>query len=311
MSLVVGAAVNTFGVDGPPEARGVLRAAQRVEELGYDSVWTGDHLLFHVPLYEGLAIMSAVAAATERVRVGSGVLLGLLRHPAWLAKSLATIDHISGGRLIAGLGVGGEYPAEFEAVGVPVRGRDARTDELIEALRLAWSGSDGGFSGRFHELPRHALLPVPVQARVPIWIGGRSDAALRRAALLGDGWLGAFVSPRRYADRLEQIRVQAEAADRDAGEIVPAYHSYVRVGRTREQAWHEAGPFLGAVYGLDPQAVERYCMCGSPEDIAAEVAAYADAGVEHVVLRIAGDGELDQLEQLADVLVPAVRHGAA
>jgi probable F420-dependent oxidoreductase len=305
MTLVVGAAVNTFGLDGPPEARGVLRAAQRIEELGYESVWVGDHLLFHVPLYEGLTIMAAIAAATERVRVGSGVLLGLLRHPAWLAKSLATIDHVSGGRLIVGLGVGGEFPAEFEAAGIPVRGRDARTDELVDALRHAWSGSAEGFAGRFHQLPEQPLLPVPVQERVPVWVGGRSDAALRRAALAGDGWLGAFVSPRRYAERLEQLRAQADAAGRAAGEIVPAFHTYVRVGRTREEAWREAGPFLGAVYGLDPQAVERYCMCGTVEEVAAQLAPYAEAGVEHVVLRVAGEGELEQLEQLADALVPA------
>jgi probable F420-dependent oxidoreductase len=306
LSVLVGAAVNTFGVGGPPEARGVLRAAQRAEELGYESVWVGDHLLFHVPLYEGLAMLAALASVTERIRIGSGVLLGVLRHPAWLAKSLATIDHLAGGRLIAGLGVGGEYPAEFEASGVPRKERDARTDELVEVLRAAWSGSDEGFSGRFYDLPRQALLPVPLQQRLPIWVGGRSNAAIRRTALQGDGWLAAFVSPRRYAELLEQLRAQAHEAGRGADEIVPAYHSYVRVGRTHDEAWREAAPFLGAVYGLDPETVARYCMCGPVESIAATVATYVEAGVDHVVLRIAGDDELEQLEQLAEALVVRV-----
>jgi probable F420-dependent oxidoreductase len=304
-----GAALNTFGLESTPPARSVVGLARRAEELGFDSVWVGDHLLFHLPLHEAMAMMAAIAAATERVTVGSGVLLGVLRNPAWVAKALSTIDHLSDGRLLVGLGVGGEYPPEFEAAGVPVTERGRRTTELLQALRVAWSGSSSGFSGRHLSLPAEPLLPVPVQAHVPLWVGGRSAPALRRAATLADGWLAAFVSLPRFASGLAELRASAVAVGRDPADVVVGFHTYVRIGPSVEAAWAEAGPFVGTLYGLPPERMRGHCICGTADEVAAELRRFAAAGAEHLVVRVAGDDQASQLEQLAE-LSGAVR-GAA
>lgn len=295
----VGAAINTFGLDGPPPARSVVELAGRAEELGLDSVWFGDHLLFHLPLHEALAMMAAAAATTERVRIGSGVLLGVLRNPAWVAKSLSAIDHLSDGRLLAGFGVGGEYPPEFDAAGVEVSQRGRRTTELLEALRVAWSGSGEAYEGRHLRLPAHPVLPVPVQDHVPIWLGGRSEAALRRCARLADGWLSAFISLPRFARGLQELQAFAADAGRDPAEITVGFHTYVRVGTSAEEAWAAAGPFVGTLYGLPPERMRGHCICGTAEECAEQLRGFVDAGAEHLVLRPAGDDQTDQLEQLA------------
>ncbi|MER3449377.1 MAG: hypothetical protein C4315_06280, partial [Chloroflexota bacterium] len=126
---------------------------QALEQLGFDSVWSGEHLLYHGPTLDALIVLAAYAARTERLKVGSSVLLLPLRPPALVAKAAATLDVLSGGRLILGVGVGGEYPPEFEAVGIPLAERGARADEALAILKLLWSGDPASFEGRFYRLP--------------------------------------------------------------------------------------------------------------------------------------------------------------
>jgi len=172
---------------------------QALEQLGFDSVWSGEHLLYHGPTLDALIVLAAYAARTERLKVGSSVLLLPLRPPALVAKAAATLDVLSGGRLILGVGVGGEYPPEFEAVGIPLAERGARADEALAILKLLWSGDPASFEGRFYRLPEVRLNPPPAQpGGPPIWVGGRSWAARRRAARLGDGWFPYLVDPEQY-----------------------------------------------------------------------------------------------------------------
>jgi probable F420-dependent oxidoreductase len=194
--------------------------AARIEELGYDSVWTSEHIFFHFPTFDALTILAAVAATTDRIRLGTAVLLLPLRPAALAAKEITSVDVISGGRLTLGIGVGGEYPKEFQAVGVPVNQRGARTDEAIQLLRKLWTEDNVSFEGRFTKLDGVTLQPKPAQpGGPPLWIAGRSQAAIRRAGRHGDGYLPYLFSPERFRDSLAQVRQVAEEAGRDPASV--------------------------------------------------------------------------------------------
>src|SRR5688572_9866881 len=186
-----------------------------VERLGYDSVWTGDHVSFHNPMHDSLALLASYASITTRVKLGTAVYLLALRPAAIAAKAAASVDVLSGGRLIFGVGVGGENPKEFELCGVPHRERGARVSEGIDVVRTLWRDSPATFKGRFTQSDGVSIDPKPVQRPgPPIWIGGRSDAALARAGRQGDGWMSYVVHPERYAQSVEKIRAAAATVGR-------------------------------------------------------------------------------------------------
>lgn len=286
--LHFGVGINNFG-SPLRTASDVIGSAVLAEELGYSSVWFGDHLSFHVPLYECLSMMAAAAVVTRKVTVASGVLLGVLRHPAWVAKSVSTIDALSEGRVLLGLGVGGENRAEFELAGVPLAERGRRTTELMRSLREMWLADNP-----------HGLQPPPVQSRIPLWHGGRADAALARTARFGDGWLGAFVTPERYAERWSALGSLAADAGRAPEELTPGLHVYIRVDDA-DRAWREASAFIGDVYAIDPEPMRRYCIAGNADQCAEEIAAFVEAGVTHVICRIAGSDLEDQMARIMEV----------
>jgi alkanesulfonate monooxygenase SsuD/methylene tetrahydromethanopterin reductase-like flavin-dependent oxidoreductase (luciferase family) len=247
-------------------------------------------LSFHVPVYECLSMMAATAVVTRKVTVASGVLLGVLRHPAWVAKSVSTIDALSEWRVLVGLGVGGENRAEFELAGVPLAERGRRTTELMRSLREMWLADNP-----------HGLQPHPVQSRIPLWHGGRADAALARTARFGDGWLGAFVTPERYAERWSALGSLAADAGRAPEELTPGLHVYIRVDDDADRAWREASAFIGDVYAIDPEPMRRYCIAGNADQCAEEIAAFVEAGVTHVICRIAGSDLEDQMARIMEV----------
>ena len=287
--LHFGVGINNFG-SPLRTASDVIGSAVLAEELGYSSVWFGDHLSFHVPLYECLSMMAATAVVTRKVTVASGVLLGVLRHPAWVAKSVSTIDALSEGRVLVGLGVGGENRAEFELAGVPLEERGRRTTELMRSLREMWLADNP-----------HGLQPPPVQSRIPLWHGGRADAALARTARFGDGWLGAFVTPERYAERWSALGSLAADAGSAPEELTPGLHVYIRVDDDADRAWREASAFIGDVYAIDPEPMRRYCIAGNADQCADEIAAFVEAGVTHVICRIAGSDLEDQMARIMEV----------
>jgi len=264
-----------------------LGEARRIERLGFDSLWATDHLAFHVPIAESLALLAFAAAATERVTLGTSVYLLPLRPPFLVAKTAATVDALSGGRLVLGVGVGGEHPPEFEAVGVPVRERGARVDEAIPLLRRLWSEPRVLHEGRHFRFGPLPLEPPPARAGgPPIWVGGRSPAALRRAGRLGDGYVSVMATPERYGEQLETIARHAEEAGRDAPAFATAAYLFAVLDDRFETARARAEGALSRVYGraVGPDAAERYCLLGRPEDFRARMHRFADAGVRHFVL---------------------------
>jgi alkanesulfonate monooxygenase SsuD/methylene tetrahydromethanopterin reductase-like flavin-dependent oxidoreductase (luciferase family) len=269
---------------GPPR---VVEAAQVAEGLGFDAVWAGDHLACPAPVLEATHCLTAAAVATERVALGLSVLLLGLRPLAWTVKGLVTLDALSGGRLRLGVGVGGEFPQEFAAAGVPLRRRGARLDAALAALPELLTGRPYG------EIP--AFEPA-LAAPPPILVGGRSDAALRRAARCGDAWLPMWISPATLARRAERLAELAAAHGRPRPAL--ALLIGVHVG---DRAAAEADAHLRGLYGMGLERVERWTALGDADAVAEHLDAYVRAGVGEIVLMPLGGDPLVQIERLAEV----------
>lgn len=290
----------------PPQEQWDL--VRRVEALGFDSVWCGDHISFNLPLYESLTLLASYASITRRLRLGTAVYLLALRPPAVAAKVTATLDALSGGRLIFGVGVGGENPKEFEACGVPHRERGARVSEAIEVVRALWRDTPANFKGRFTAFEGVSIDPKPVQRPgPPIWIGGRSDAALARAGRQGDGWVSYVVTPERYRQSLEKIREAAALRGRSLDGFATAHLTFITLGRDYERARAAWVARLSRRYAQDfgPLA-ERYGVIGTPEQCAERLAAFHAAGCEYFLLNAICEPaeERDQLEAIAADVLP-------
>jgi probable F420-dependent oxidoreductase len=288
-----------------------LEQAQRAEELGFDSLWIGEHMLFFVPTFDAITVLAAFAARTQRILLGSAVLLLPLRHPTVVAKEVASLDIISNGRIILGVGVGGEFPREFVACGVPVKERGRRTDEAIEVMRRLWSESGVNHEGRFFRLEDANMQPKPIQKPgPPIWIAGRSEAAIKRAARMGDGYMPYLFSPERYRDSLEKLSAFAQQQGRDPTSIEPGMYQFICVADTYEEARQRAVQDLSIRYNQPfDRIVDRYCVLGTPDQCAERLGEYVEAGVRHLILvPIPSSRGLDaDLETCAREVVPTVR----
>jgi len=284
---------------------------RRVEALGFDSVWTGDHVSFHGPIHESLTLLATYVPITTRIKLGTAVYLLALRAPAIAAKATATLDALSGGRLIFGVGVGGENPKEFELCGVPHRERGARVTEGIDVVRTLWRDAPASFKGRFTTFEGVSIDPKPVQRPgPPIWIGGRSDAALTRAGRQGDGWMSYVVQPERYAQSVDKIRAAGAAAGRPLDGFAFAHLAFITVGRDWESAKAVWVAHLSKRYAQDFEPLARkYGIIGTPEQCAEQLARFGTAGCNYVVVNVIGDAkdERDQLERIAADVLPRLR----
>ncbi len=279
-----------------------------VEELPVDSVWQGGHLLPPGSSGEAITRLALMTAWTERVQVGTAVLLLPLYHPVVVAKQLADLDAHSGGRLRVGIGVGGEFPKEFEAVGVPLSERGARTDESIEVMRLLWSGRPVSHHGRFFQFDDVRLHPVrPPGATAdgqaggpPIIVSGRRPPALRRAARLGDGFMPYLVSAGAYTRSVQAIRDTAQEAGRDLAGFEWMLYLYTSIRADGDRARADVATFLQGAYGrLEPEKLQRIAPAGTPEEVAERMQEYVDAGVRHIVVSPAASSETLEVVKLA------------
>jgi alkanesulfonate monooxygenase SsuD/methylene tetrahydromethanopterin reductase-like flavin-dependent oxidoreductase (luciferase family) len=271
-------------VGGPPK---FVQVARQAEEAGFDAVWVGDHLQMPAPVYDSTVALSAVAATTTRIDLGFGVLLLGLRQPAWVAKQLATIDALAPGRLLLGVGVGGEFAEEFAAVGLDVKRRGRLLDQALAELPDWLEGRS-----------TPALAPT-ISALPPVWVGGRSDAALRRAARTGDGWLTTWMTTERIQESSEVLAAYAEALGRPRPRLGLAIS--VNVDADEGRARQAAEDYTQAMYGMPFEKVARYTPVGSAERVAERILAYAEAGVEEFVLTPLTGEPLGQLPHLAEV----------
>jgi probable F420-dependent oxidoreductase len=298
-----------FLMPHPPEEQFAI--ARRVDALGFDSIWTGDHVSFHHPLYESLTLLASYIGITSRVKLGVGVYLLALRQPTIAAKITSTLDALSGGRLIFGVGVGGENPKEFEACGIPHTERGARVTEGIDVVRTLWRESPASFKGRFTEFEGVSIDPKPVQTPAPpIWVGGRSDFALQRAGRQGDGWISYVVQPERYRQSLVKIEAAAAAAGRSLEDFAKGHLTFITVGKDYESAARVWVERLSKRYAQDfgPLA-KKYGIIGTPDQCADQLQRFVEAGCSYFVLDAICDAadEARQIETFAAEIFPMFR----
>lgn len=290
--------------------------ARRAEVLGYDSIWVADRLLIPVqsrstypysstgefplgpdePWLEPLTALTYLVTITERIRVGTSVLVIPYRNPVFTAKALATADYLSAGRVILGAGVGW-WREEFSALGVPFEDRAARTVEYIRIMKTIWAGPRLAFEGRFFRITEAGgLRPQPAQQpHIPIWIGGHSEAALRRVVAVGDGWhpLGlrppVALHPPELGAKVRRLREMATAAGRDPAAITVSFKAPIRFEDT-----------VGS---------SRPLLTGSPAQVVEDLLAYVTVGVEHFVLDftvVEVPAMLEVIERFATEVRPSV-----
>jgi alkanesulfonate monooxygenase SsuD/methylene tetrahydromethanopterin reductase-like flavin-dependent oxidoreductase (luciferase family) len=313
--------VGLFPPDDQPLAGGPeqLRARlARIAEAGVDHLCVGDHVSFFVGAgSDGLITATSMLAAQAELPVYVGLYLLPLRHPVPVARQLATLAQLAPGRLTLGVGIGGEDRHEIEVCGVDLKTRGHRMDECLQVLRGLADGEPVTFDGEFFALQDALIVPAP-WPRIPLIVGGRSDAAVMRAARLGDGWLGIWVSPRRFATVRDQITRKAAQAGRDASAFEHALNVWCGFASTHEAARELLATRMQAFYQMPFEPFERYSPYGTPEHVAEFLSPYIEAGCSAFNVipcavddesAIAAVGELRQL--LIDVPSGCVLNSAA
>lgn len=297
----------TFGVlPGGSTPEEFLAACRAAEALDYDSVWVGDHVLWPTFWPEPITMLAAASAVTERVHLGTGILLAALRRPAPLAKQTATLQWMSNGRFRLGVGAGGEYPPEFAASGVPLAERGAYLDATLEALRALWSGDEVSLHNRQIEVDA-ARLDLPPDPPIPVWVGGRSAAGQRRAAQYGDAWMPFVISPERFAEGWANVRGRAESFDRDPDTIRPALQLWGQFDDDLAEALPVIAARIESTYRVEFGRFERYTVYGDAGMWVSRLQEFLDAGVRHFNFVLAGGDRLMQLTRIATDVIPLLQ----
>ncbi len=295
--------VHDGGTQGAKERRTtgatkrLAQVARQAEDAGAGALWACDHLFWHQPLLEPLTSLAVAATATDTATLGTCVLQLPLRDPVSVARQAATLQTLSGGRFVLGLGVG-SHRGEYEATGVDFNRRGRLLDEGIDTLRRAW-GTAGD--------PELRYRLEPANPDIPIWVAGSSDAAIERVARAGDGWVPMFISSADYATGRGRLLELTAREGRDPESIDMAAVVMVCVGDTAEVARKDGTTWLSDLYDLPPKAFERHLVAGPAEDCAAALDAYRGAGAGHVVVMVAADETIQHFGAVAAALSD---HGA-
>ncbi len=283
----------------------VARSAQEAEDLGYEFVCTGEHVFFYGPINNGLITLAAAAGATSKIQLLSAITLVPLYPAALLTKLVTSLSVVSNGRFHLGVGVGGEFAKEFDACGVPVKERGARTNEALEIMERLMREDDVHFDGRFTSLDGVTLAPKP-PTPPPVWVSGRSDAAMRRAARYGTGWLPYMYTPERLAGSVETINALTE----DREPVEPGLFIFFAVHEDGDRAREMAIERLSIQYNQDfTNLVGRYALAGNPDECIARLQEYIAAGARTVILNSACPGSYipENERLLAETVLPALR----
>lgn len=288
------------------------KAARQIVDFAhkqaFDSLWVGDHVAFAVPILDSLTQLAFASALTDRLLLGTAVYLLPLRHPTPVAKQVATLDRLNEGRLIFGVGIGGEFPNEYAACGVPLSARGAILGESIEVLKRLWTGEPVDYQGKHFQLQQVQMLPAPLQqSGPPIWCGGRQRAALNRAGRLADGYISYVITPDRFRQSLATIAESIESSGRNLQTFGTGHLLFARIDDSYELAFKAANAHLSQRYAMDfSDATRKYAAIGRPADVAEQMRAFYDAGVRHFVLDMVGPlaDRLPQLQRFSEEVRP-------
>ena len=273
-----------FGVT-LPSVKGIPEFAREAESFGFDYLATGEHVMFHGPVSNSLIAMAVASAVTTKIKLMSSIILLPLYNPVMLAKQTAVLDVASNGRYHMGIGIGGEFPKEFEAIGVPVNQRASRSNEALTVIKKLWTESNVTFEGRYSRFSGVTLEPRPQQKpHPPIWVAGRKEPAMRRAATYGDGWLPYMYTPEMLRESIGKIDAFGKDAGRDMSNFRYGQFIFVSVYPDRKEAEAVAAKALGRNYAQDFSKIAgRYTLYGNPEDCRKRLREYVDAGARTVL----------------------------
>jgi alkanesulfonate monooxygenase len=311
---------NTFGISMRnfqrfpelPDAQELVEFGVRMEELGYDSLWVWDHILLgvdpHFPILDPLSLLTAVAARTETIKLGTGVLVLPLRNPLILAKQLSSMDQLSRGRLILGL-ASGWYEREFDAVGVPYRKRGKIMDENLEIMTRLWQEDTVNAEIGPYNMRASVMFPKPVQRpRPPILIGGYVDRVLKRAAVDGDGWLTYFYTPDGFTRSWNKIIDFAEEAGKDPATLLNCNQLPIMVGDSRAAVEAPMNEWLNSEWDFASwsESTADSAIMGNVDDCVEQLQAQIDVGVQKLIF-VPYKYESDQVEVIAKEIIPRLK----
>ncbi|PKB76523.1 MAG: hypothetical protein BZY85_03690 [SAR202 cluster bacterium MP-SAtl-SRR3965592-G1] len=304
--------VLVYAKGGRPRVELNWQMAETAERIGYDSVWVGDSITSK-PRLEPMAVMAALAARTHRVKIGTAVMLNALRHPVHLAHSIATIDNISDGRMILGLGAGRSnnqmFVDEHAAVGVPIEERAARMEESIDVLRKLWTEDDVSNPDGFYPLSGMTLEPRPVQQPVPIWLSSNwVQRGLKRVAAQGDGWITNVPSTEMFTKCWDRIEEKGQELSRDVSRIPRALYISVNLN-DEDEALAEGDGFMRSYYGIPYEVVSKQLLCvfGPAQKAIDAIKRYKEAGADYFIVRFASPNQMQQLEKFTELVVPSLK----
>ncbi len=290
----------------PPTLSEFTEFFRRADELGFHSLWVVDRIFHTINVLDPLTLLTCAAAVTSRIRLGTSVLLFVFRNPVLMAKTTATLDYLSGGRLTLGVSLGGR-DHEFEPLGVSMKQRVSRLRENVTVMRKLWTEPSVTFHGRYYHMDDVAMEPKPLQKHgIPILMGGRVDAVLKRSAEEADGWIaGGQGSPEVFREAWQKVRAYARAAGKDPEALDSGKLLYIAVGEDRGRCQEQLRAFTHAYYG--PQFdVETNCVFGPPKDCAAKIQGFIIAGAKTVILGPTWP-DVEQATRIANEVAPQLR----
>ena len=310
--MQVGLAIKNFvGPTETPDMEEMYRYAARAEALGFESLWAWDHVILGVepafPILDAIGTLTAIAARTSRIRLGTGVLVLPLRNPTVAAKAIGTLDVISKGRLILGVAAGW-YAREFDAVGVPFKQRGRLFERNFEILTRLWTEDRVTLQADEFNLREAVMRPRTVQRpRPPILIGGYVDAVLKRVATKGDGWLTYFYTPESYRKSWEKIQVFARAAGRDPGTLTGTNQLAILVGSSRAETEEPMRHWLRTEWDVAAwsESTIEHAIRGSVKECIEQLRAHVASGVDRLIL-IPYRYQPEQVEVIASEILPAL-----
>lgn len=268
-----------------PGVTGIAEFAREAENLGYDYLGCGEHVMFYGPVGNTFVSLSVAAGATKKIKLLSSVVLLPLYPAAVVAKMGAALDVASGGRYNFGVGIGGEFPKEFEACGVPVNQRGARTNEALEVITKLWTEKNVTFKGKFTTTNEVSIEPAPTQKpHPPIWVAGRKEPAMKRTAKYANGWIPYMYTPEQLHESLTSINRFRKEYGRESVPFTPGLFIFTAVHADRETARQMANEKLSKQYNQDfTKLIDKYALAGTPEDCRKRLKEYIDAGATMVV----------------------------
>lgn len=291
-----GVALPNFGKYAKKDT--ILEIAKAAEELGFDSIWVSDHIVipkshrgFGNVFYEPLTTLAYIAACTTRIHLGTSIIILPYRNPVVLAKIISTLDVLSGGRVITGIGVGW-IKDEFDALGVPYTERGPLTDECIEVLKVLWTEEEPSFKGRYYRFSGIKFLPRPVQKpHPPIWVGGNSRMAIERAVNAGNGWHSVGLTPEEIKEGVEYINELLSGKGREASDFVISLRKNLQIKGISEK-----------------KTDRREILRGTPDKISEGIERYKESGVSHLVFQVLS-GTLEGIVETMELFSRKIRPG--